>query len=289
MVDDGHPGYEELRRAYEKAREVSAHPGPYFDFRMALLESEAAAAEGEGFSISPSGRTPEEWADRFAAGRPLIDPAGLRIDPDVLRDRARAVGCVFEAHQLPFGGAIADRVMEEGGETVRTWVEALLGRRERDLARAARAFDVEGGTLAFFVTEVVRPLLRGPAAVLGEPADTERWRRGFCPVCGAGPVFSQYERKSSRRRLLCGACDTVWTAPRVTCPFCGNPEGSRLGFFYHEDAPRYRIDHCQKCRRYIKAVDLNAVPEGEAVWLRVEDARTLYLDLAAEKKGFRRG
>jgi FdhE protein len=136
------------------------------------------------------------------------------------------------------------------------------------------------------VAETLRPFLREAASSVRELSDDEKWRRGYCPVCGAEPSFSKFEGEGGARYLLCSVCETVWQFQRVKCPFCANADADTLGFFFHEETPRYRIDFCRDCNRYIKGVDLRETIAGTDVSLRSEDVKTLYLDLAAEKKGF---
>jgi FdhE protein len=57
-----------------------------------------------------------------------------------------------------------------------------------------------------------------------------------------------------------------------------------LAYFAVEGEERYRVDVCNKCRRYIKMVDLpNA---SEEVDLDVEDIATLHLDMIAYDEGY---
>ncbi|NIS62640.1 MAG: formate dehydrogenase accessory protein FdhE, partial [Proteobacteria bacterium] len=72
----------------------------------------------------------------------------------------------------------------------------------------------------------------------------------------------------------------------LMCPFCENTDHQTLRYFYTEREKAYRIDICDKCKRYIKTVDARQLA-GE-IFLPVEDIGTLHLDILAADKGFRR-
>ena len=60
-----------------------------------------------------------------------------------------------------------------------------------------------------------------------------------------------------------------------------------LRYFYTEKEGRaYRIDVCDKCKRYIKTIDAKEL--GMEVIPRIEDVGTMYLDILAEKQGYKR-
>ena len=50
----------------------------------------------------------------------------------------------------------------------------------------------------------------------------------------------------------------------------------------------YRLDTCDKCKRYLKTFDYRLLDEKHIVVPGLEDAATLYLDLAAENEGISR-
>ena len=70
----------------------------------------------------------------------------------------------------------------------------------------------------------------------------------------------------------------------MTCAFCGNEDQDSLRYFCVESAETYRVDICDKCKRYIKTVD--ARKTGQVMNLLVENLATLALDIVAVKEGF---
>ena len=140
--------------------------------------------------------------------------------------------------------------------------------------------------LAFIFDTALHPFLRALALTLAPLVRDGAWYRGICPVCGGEPDFATLGRRNGRRRLLCSRCDTEWTFRRVGCPFCGNDDPRRLGYYPSDDGA-YRLSVCGACRRYIKTIDLRVVA-GERL-PAVERVLTVGMDLAAQQAGYRRG
>jgi FdhE protein len=89
------------------------------------------------------------------------------------------------------------------------------------------------------------------------------------------------------RFLVCSSCGYEWRFMRLKCPFCENKEHERLRYFYIEKEGRaYRVDVCEKCKRYIKTLDTKEL--GEEVIPLIEDIGTLHLDILAQNEGYTR-
>lgn len=118
--------------------------------------------------------------------------------------------------------------------------------------------------------EVIQPLL-----------DLNRWRRGYCPICGGQPHFAAL-RGEGERSLICSRCHSEWPFARMQCPFCGNADHSQLAYYPSQDHV-YRLYVCHACRRYLKAVDLR---QAEGRVLTVEPILTVNMDLSARQEGY---
>ena len=59
-----------------------------------------------------------------------------------------------------------------------------------------------------------------------------------------------------------------------------------MKYLYAEEEKGYRIDVCDKCKKYIKTVDSREITRE--VILPVEDIATLHLDIIAEEEGYKR-
>jgi FdhE protein len=107
----------------------------------------------------------------------------------------------------------------------------------------------------------------------------------LCPFCGSKPVAAvlRTEGDGGKRFLLCSQCLTEWEFRRLLCPNCGEEDKERLPVYTAEEFPYVRIEACDTCHVYVKAIDLTknglAVPE-------VDELATPALDLWASERGY---
>jgi FdhE protein len=106
----------------------------------------------------------------------------------------------------------------------------------------------------------------------------EPWRSGYCPICGSSPGLSILKGEGERH-YVCSFCWHEWLTPRIYCPFCDNTDSSQLHYFFSDEEPEYRVDGCDRCRRYIKTIDLRKTTR--TIVPVVEAIATLHLDLKA--------
>lgn len=108
-----------------------------------------------------------------------------------------------------------------------------------------------------------------------------------CPFCGEKPVAAvlRPEGDGGKRFLLCSQCFTEWEFRRLLCPNCGEEDQDKLPVFTAEEFPHVRIEACDTCQMYLKAIDLTknglAVPE-------VDELAAPALDLWASEQGYRK-
>jgi formate dehydrogenase maturation protein FdhE len=136
------------------------------------------------------------------------------------------------------------------------------------------------------VHSAVKPFLAKWAEGLLPMIDQEKWRRGYCPICGETPNFAYLEPENGARWLCCPRCDAEWLFQRIECPFCGNVEQKELAFFTDE-AGLYRVYTCEACKGYLKTVDMRKGSKDIAIPL--EWIKTLDLDRQACERGYKAG
>jgi FdhE protein len=108
-----------------------------------------------------------------------------------------------------------------------------------------------------------------------------------CPFCFEKPLLAvlRPEGDGGRRTLLCGRCFTEWEFRRLLCPNCGEEDRDKLPVYTAPEFPHIRVEACDTCRHYVKAVDMtrdgNAVPE-------VDEIAALPLDLWAMQQGYQK-
>jgi FdhE protein len=161
---------------------------------------------------------------------------------------------------------------------------ALKGGNE--LGRLAGKLGADPAVFGLAVRHALSPFLRTYAQALAEelPEDPDGDRSLGCPLCGAEPRMSEFTRDEGARRLHCGLCGTTWRFARLKCPFCGSTKQSDLGFLEAEGLEGYRVDVCDACGRYVKAVDRRRLLER--IDLELADALTPELDEAALERGY---
>jgi FdhE protein len=150
---------------------------------------------------------------------------------------------------------------------------------------AAEEFAIDGAILKFLVRMSVMPSLRANAEVLKSRVDLKNWLRGYCPICGSVPNMSALKGEG-KRFLQCSFCGFNWPAGRLACPFCGNGDHEKLHYLYAEGQEQYRADLCDRCKQYIKTVVTRKTASDPD--LDIEDIATMYLDILACEKGFKR-
>lgn len=211
---------------------------------------------------------------RMGQGRPLLEFDDLAIDWVLFRRILERVASVLAREGLDVGDLkncspelleSATRASYEGD-----WLPSEKAAESADLFK-------------FALNTALQPFLSACAGALIGFVDQERWRRGFCPICGGSPDLAFLDKERGARWLLCSRCDTRWLFQRIECPVCGTQDQNALAYFT-EDKGLYRLYVCDKCKCYLKAIDLRQT-ENE-VLLPLERFFTLDLDAQARDKGY---
>ena len=151
--------------------------------------------------------------------------------------------------------------------------------------RAAEERGLDPDALARLLDIALQPFLWEAAAQLAAVTDVDRWDRGYCPVCAAWPALAELVGPEKRRVLRCVRCGTAWSWLVLLCPYCGNDDHRTLGTIQEKGSGR-RIDVCERCHGYVKAVP--SYSPSSALRVIAEDTASLDLDVAATERGYRR-
>lgn len=229
-----------------------------------------------------------ETDKRREQGLPIIDPDKLQFGEKELSDLLQEICSVLSRYNVN-GSSVASRLLDAKGsgelslcELARKamldnreymrWVSEKMGENEEEIIFVAKALAV--------------PFLRVCAKRLNRKTDLTLIQTNICPICGGKPIMAKLREGDGKRILECSLCNTQWGVERLRCPFCGNEDQNTLGFFFIEEQSAYRVDKCDKCKRYIKTVDERKKAEDKLKALPIEDVATLYLDILAEKEGY---
>lgn len=223
---------------------------------------------------------------KMEGGLPLVDLTGRQYNLTRPRDYFYSLVGIAEKRMPEEGRKVLDFIKDDQFDW-ETMVRASFNTAE-DITEAqlkAETQDAEHLDLIdLFLEESLRPELETIAEQYGALVEKSGWTEGYCPICGKEPKIGEIrESEDGRRYLFCHQCGHKWHFRRIKCPFCSNEEQHSLAYFAVEGEERYRVDVCNKCRRYIKIVD---VPKSGEANLDVEDIATLHLDMLAYEEGY---
>jgi len=158
--------------------------------------------------------------------------------------------------------------------------EALLLRRW-DGGRTLSA-DSDEPAADFFSRVLLQPYAESLAA--RGPIDLQA-DAATCPFCNARPVavVLRGEGDGAKRSLLCSLCSTEWPFRRVLCPWCGEQDKDKLPIYTASGLDHVRVEACDSCKTYVKAVDLTK--DGLAIPV-VDELATVALNIWADEHGY---
>lgn len=219
---------------------------------------------------------------KIAGGLPLIDFPEGNFNLEKPKEYFIALLEIAQKRALEETGEIIRKIKSgalDYGEMVR---ESFIITQDMDASdeNTEGVFDL----LGFLVEESLRPALEVLSEKYGDIIARLKWSEGYCPICGREPKISELRGEGGKRFLFCGQCGFEWQFKRVRCPFCGNEDQQTLAYFTIEDEEKYRVDVCNVCNKYIKAVDFRKA--GKEPNLDVEDIATLHLDILADEEGY---
>lgn len=259
----------------------SAHSSRFFTFYLKLMQTQVEAEQHAG--IPAIGLGQEELNRRILEGTALIKMCETDIDwsyaGGIYRNLAKLFGDYADI--LPGFTGISDMDLPAfNAELAQSWLDGNLTGSDSQTAV------IEPQALATLVHHSLRPFLTGYGLAFKERFNQHSWRRGHCSVCGSAPSFSYLDKEKGARYLICSCCNTDWLFQRLDCPFCHNVD-QRLLSCRIDESGLYRVYFCDKCKHYLKAVDLRKA--GGDINLGLEVIITADLDRQAQELGYTSG
>ncbi len=227
-------------------------------------------------------------SQKMKGGLPLIDFSGKEFDLTHPREYFNDLISIGEKRMPEVAQNIQDIVINPQFD----WEKSILASFDRKYIETnAKESQADNDTedqidlIDLFMEESLRPELESVARKYKEIIEKSEWTEGYCPVCGKEPKIGEIrDEEDGKRYLFCHQCGFKWYFNRIKCPFCGNDEQHSLAYFEVEGEERYRVDVCNKCRRYIKTIELPK--SSEEPNMDVEDIATLHLDMIAFDEGY---
>ncbi len=225
---------------------------------------------------------------KIEGGLPLIDFTGNKYDLSRPKEYFNSLISIAEKRMPEVAQNIIDIVNSphfDWEKMIRASFDRKAAETDNQELLVSHEAEENIDLIDLFTEESLRPELEIIAEKYREIVEKSNWSEGYCPVCGKEPKIGEIrDEEEGRRYLFCHQCGSKWHFHRIKCPFCGNEEQHSLAYFEVEGEERYRVDVCNKCRRYIKTVELPK--SSEEPNLDVEDIATLHLDMIAYDEGY---
>ena len=221
-------------------------------------------------------------SDRLTQGIPLLSFEDLSLDWAQVQGLFQEIVHLV-AKDYPnastevetIGNKLSNKAALE--EVIRAWYEGS------SLIPIATRHGIDSELLGLVVAAVINPFLSAHSELLLPKVKQESWRRRYCPICGGRPDFAYLDKDSGARWLLCSRCDADWLFQRLECPYCGCQDQDALAYFT-DDEGLYRLYVCERCKRYLKAIDLRLAKSE--VLLPLERLFTFEFDIQARQDGY---
>ena len=181
--------------------------------------------------------------------------------------------------------AIAVRLLEVPTLTNQLLAAVVSG---QTIDEVAAELECDRLALEFFPKAFLQPIAEALVRRLGDVTHFNVDGKTLCPYCGSPPQVSVLQDDSDvrgKRTLICSLCAAAWSFSRSCCPQCCEESADQLQYHETETWPHVRVEECQACQTYIKAVDLRT--NGLAVPL-VDELASVELDLWAVEAGLKK-
>ncbi len=229
-----------------------------------------------------------ELEKRIAQSQHLIDLKNLKIDNKWLERLFKNYLLILEKYKKE-NGEIAKKLDQGFKQQIldlETLAKKVFHFDSVYLETLAKKMNLKIEDLAFLGLQLINPVFELYAEKLIGKIETDKWSRGYCPVCGSPPVMAYLRKDDGKRILWCQFCGTKWSFLRLKCPFCSNEDQKTLKYFFTEENNSYRVYLCEKCKKYIKTIDQRKMKKGEKLDLGWKNIETLALDFLAQKEGY---
>jgi len=241
-------------------------------------------------------------AERLAFERPDTNElltfytALLRSQKDIyehLRTRKNWLPCGELARDLPVLRQVVPTLLHmveaNGPDELVSQARNLLQASESELDEMLIEHWRATSDLQFFAKAFLQPYASWLNEIGARPVDRSLGSgENRCPFCYGKPQVSVLQIKeasseSGGRDLICATCLSPWPFRRVVCASCGEENPARIGYYHSPEYDHVRIEACDTCKCYIKAVDLTKY--GLAVPL-IDEVATAPLDLWIRERGY---
>ncbi|AGW12658.1 formate dehydrogenase accessory protein FdhE [Megalodesulfovibrio gigas] len=289
-----------IRQRIQRLATVSYLPSPLVDLVGQVTLAQLDVLDPAVTAITLQIPAPDEAdlasRDRLALGVPLLERSRFPWDADAAERLFFTLAGLLAAMPGQAGEAgrrILLALEEDAGADLpplspRKAAQAFINEDQEFFEAFATAMPQSPRAVSFLAQASITPSLIAVAEALHPQLDltTDVRPHGNCPVCGSLPLIACLQDKEGKRRVSCSFCRTTYRVRRLGCLLCGEDRNENLGFLAGEEMPGFRIEYCNTCSGYTKAIDLR-LREGNFLPV-LDDLESLPLDMLAGQAGFRR-
>ncbi len=273
-------GTDDIIRKLEEQKGKEGKLPQLLEFYQKLLQIQSRV--GQRIDIPDPGSINSTINKQIEQGKPLIGFDKLAIDWLLLRDTFGEVVNLFAEYPELFG-PMPKELRESKPSRVLTKKMVRAWFKGSKLSSSVVGEDINQALLKSLIHASLKPFLVSYSTTLLGLVEQERWRRGYCPICGGNPDFAFLDTERGARWLVCSRCDAEWVFQRLQCPYCSTTDQNTLSYFTDDDG-LYRLYVCDQCKHYLKTIDLR--PAKSEVLIPLERLLTLDLDRQAQEQGF---
>ena len=285
---------EKVQRAIDANKKKHPNYGQILDLfgKIVIKQSEFSSKT----KVEPVVIAKDVAQAKLKQGKPVLSKGDFQVDVSSASELFGELCNILRSENRELSDEIAkiESSLEKGDLTLKKiFQDVLMDRRE--ILRLAEDLSLDKEIMLTLATASLTPSLAAAASYVRDLLDDASWSGHCCPVCGSSQAISELRKpkqddnattEGAERILHCSLCGSEWRTTRLGCTFCGNTDAESLRYLYIEGEDGYRIDVCEKCKKYIKTVDSSAI--SHEVVPAVEDMATLHLDIIAEEEGYKR-
>ncbi len=278
---------DDIREAVKQKKKIK----PEYSLMLDLYEKIYIAQEESKKFIHPGEFTiaDEVLSVKLKEQFPLVEISQFIIDIEVSEKLFKSICAIL----LDTGNELSESVKriivltDNKKLILKDLFSEFLAENEDYFDRMESENQLDKTLLGFLIYNSLKPSLSLFSEKISVQLDKEKeWSKGYCPVCGSMPGLSTFE-ENGKRYLVCGFCTHKWESKRIYCPFCENTDHETLQYFDIEGEEEYRVDVCDKCKKYIKTIDVKKTTR--VVYLPLETQSTPYIDLKFSGMGYKPG
>ncbi len=190
-------------------------------------------------------------------GKPLIEILGFpMIKQDLWKELMGKIIEIVKRHREELTEDL-DKVssaIDRGAFDVKELAISSLKGKDDYARGVAAGLDVELDLIKALALWTVQPILMSLKDISSDKINVKSWYKGYCPICGSYTRTGYMSGEGRKLTLKCEVCGMEWPFQRLKCPFCGNEDNKKLGF-YSLDDNKFRLYVCDECGEYWKVVD----------------------------------